>query len=345
MTDQTIPTTMKASVLTSAGTIELQDRGVPTPAADEVLVRVTAVGICGSDVHFYHDGHLGDWVMDGPLVLGHESGGTIVSTGSAVSSQRVGERVSIEPQHPSAGSPETLRGDYNLDPHMRFYAIPGTDGAFQQYVTIQSHFAHSVPDAVSDHAAALMEPLSVGIATARKAGFAPGQRVLITGAGPIGIVTAQVARAYGVSEVVVSDVVERRRNAALSFGATDVFDPASTEQGDIGVFDSFIDASGAASAVRSGIDVIRPGGRAVLVGMGLPELPLPVTTIQNRELLVTGIFRYANTWPTAITLAATGQVDLDRMVTDTFGLSQVQAALESTADPATIKSVVEPTKI
>lgn len=335
-------TTMAASVLTSAGQIELQERPIPTPAPDEVLVRVTAVGVCGSDVHFYHDGRLGDWVVTEPLVLGHESGGTIVAAGSNVDAARIGERVSIEPQHPSPGSRETLRGDYNLDPHMRFYAVPGTDGAFQEYVTIQSHFAHAIPDTVSDHAAALMEPLSVAIATARKARFAPGMRVLITGAGPVGVATAQIARAYGVSDIIVSDVAPARREAALRFGATEVFDPAETASADLPETDAFVDASGAAPAVRSGLSSLRPGGRAVLVGMGLAEIPMPVTMIQNRELVVTGVFRYANTWPTAIALAARGQVDLDAMVTGTFALDEVQAALESSHDPEVMKSIVEP---
>ncbi|WP_228484686.1 NAD(P)-dependent alcohol dehydrogenase [Microbacterium cremeum] len=336
---------MTAAVLVRAGEIVLERRPVPAPRADEVLVRVTAVGVCGSDVHFYKDGHLGDWVVSEPLVLGHESGGTIVAVGDDVSRERIGERVSIEPQHPSTTSAETLRGDYNLDPHMEFYAVPGTDGAFQEYVTIQSHFAHAIPDSVSDHAAALMEPLSVAIATARKARFSPGDRVLVTGAGPVGIAIAQVARAYGAAEVIVSDIADDRRAAALSFGATSVVDPSSPDfETLVAGVDSFADASGAASAVRAGIRALRPAGRAVLVGMGLPEVPLPITAIQNKELVVTGVFRYANTWPTAISLVAAGRVDLDRMVTGTFGLGQVREALESTADPSTIKSVVVPTR-
>lgn len=336
---------MRAAVLVRAGEIALEERPVPVPRPDEVLVRVTAVGVCGSDVHFYKDGHLGDWVVTEPLVLGHESGGTIVAIGDDVDPGRIGERVSIEPQHPSTTSRETLRGDYNLDPHMEFYAVPGTDGAFQEYVTIQSHFAHAIPDSVSDHAAALMEPLSVAIATARKAQFSPGDRVLVTGAGPVGIAIAQVARAYGAAEVIVSDIAEDRRAAALSFGATSVVDPSSPDfEAAVAGVDSFADASGAASAVKAGIQALRPAGRAVLVGMGLPEVPLPITAIQNKELVVTGVFRYANTWPTAIALVASGQVDLDRMVTGTFGLGAVREALESTANPSTIKSVVVPTQ-
>ncbi|MCE7482986.1 NAD(P)-dependent alcohol dehydrogenase [Microbacterium profundi] len=338
-----IPEHMLASVLTRPGHVELQERRVPTPAADEVLVRVTAVGVCGSDVHFFHEGRLGDWVVDEPLVLGHESGGVIVAVGADVSQERVGERVSIEPQHPSTTSAETMRGDYNLDPHMRFYAVPGTDGAFQEYVTIQSHFAFAIPDSVSDWAAALLEPLSVAVATGRKAAFSVGDRVLITGAGPVGLAVAQVARASGAAEVLVSDISGSRRSAALRFGATTALDPITDADAIRAAgADSFVDASGAAAAVRSGIDALRPGGRAVLVGMGLPELALPITHIQNKELVLTGVFRYANTWPAAIALVASGQVDLDGMVTGTFSLDRVEDALGSTTGPDTIKSVVEP---
>lgn len=338
-----IPATQRAAVLFAAHDVRIQERPVPDPAADEVLVRVTSVGVCGSDVHFFHDGHLGDWSVDEPLVLGHESGGVIVAVGADVDPARVGERVSIEPQHPSHTSAETLRGEYNLDPDMRFYAVPGTDGAFQQYVTIQSHFAFAIPDRVSDEAAALMEPLSVAIATCRKAGIQPGSRVLIAGAGPIGIVTAQVARAFGATDIIVSDLAEARRETALSFGATRVVDPAAGGSADLDrSVDAFIDASGAAPAVLSGIRAVRPGGRVVLVGMGIDELALPISYIQNLELTITGVFRYANTWPAAIALVAAGRVDLDRMVTGRFGLDRVVDALDSTADPATIKSIVTP---
>ncbi|MCU1576097.1 MAG: gutB 1 [Leifsonia sp.] len=339
----TIPTTMRASVLLAAQSLALEERPVPRLDPDQVLVEVTAVGVCGSDVHFWHEGRLGDWVVEEPLVLGHESGGRIVAVGTAIDASRVGERVSIEPQRPSPTSRETMSGRYNLDPAMRFYATPGVDGAFAQYVAIQSQFAWPIPDSISDDAAALMEPLSVAVASAQKGSFTVGSRVLITGAGPIGILVAQVALAYGASEVIVSDVSEGRRSAALKFGATRVIDPVAEDIAalDLNV-DTFVDASGAAVAVRSGMNAVRPGGVVVLVGMGASEIALPVTVIQNRELVVTGIFRYANTWPTAIELVRSGKVDLDSMVTGHFGLDDVDAALRSTAQPGTLKSVVNP---
>lgn len=335
------PDTMRASVLTAARSLEIQQRPVPTPAGDEVLIKVSAVGICGSDVHFYQDGQLGDWTVREPLVLGHEAAGQIVAVGADVAEGRIGERVAIEPQHPCPTSPETLGGRYNLDPHMRFYAVPGVDGAFQEYVTIQAHFAFPVPETISDDAAALMEPLSVAIAAARKAELTVGARVHIAGAGPIGLLMAQVARAYGAREILVSDIAAGRRTAALRFGATDVLDPAQQEPPARSV-DTFIDASGANPAVTAGIGAVRPAGRVVLVGMGAKEMTLPVSTIMDREIVLTGVFRYTNTWPTAIGMAVDGIVDLDAMVTGHYGLADVAAALDSTSAPGTLKSIVNP---
>lgn len=341
-----VPHTMQASVLRSRADIAVETRDIPALGDDDVLVKITAVGVCGSDVHFWHDGFLGDWVITEPLILGHESGGQIVAVGKNVSSQLIGERVSIEPQRPCLTSAETLSGHYNLDPGMRFYATPGVDGAFAQYAAIQSHFAWRVPDSVSDDAAALLEPLSVAIATADKAGFTVGSRVLVTGAGPIGILTAQVAKAHGAREVIITDISERRRKQALKFGANRVIDPTAEDVGKLDLaVDAYVDASGAPNAIRSGIHTVRPGGVVVLVGMGAKEVALPITVIQNRELIVTGVFRYANTWPTAIDLVARGIVDLDSMVTGHYGLNDVEEALQSTHDESTLKSIVNPTAL
>lgn len=343
MTSPEIPAQMRASVLLSARELTIEERPVPQPAADEVLVQVGAVGVCGSDVHYFREGKIGDFVVEAPLVLGHESGGVIVAVGADVDASRIGQRVSIEPQRPCGRCRECRVGKYNLCPDMEFFATPPIDGAFTEFVTIQSTFAHDVPDNVSDEAAALLEPLSVAITSVRKAGVVPGSTVLIAGAGPIGIITAQTARAFGAGEVIVSDLVEARRERALQYGATRVIDPRTQDLADIEVpIDAFIDASGAAPAVQAGIRAVRPAGTAVLVGLGNSEMALPVEDIQNREINVTGIFRYTETWPVAIQLVASGQVDLDSLVTGRFGLDEVEQALESDTDPDSLKSVVYP---
>lgn len=337
--------TMRAAVLTAPAVIELETRPVPDPAPDEVLVEVASVGVCGSDVHFYREGRLGDFVADAPLVLGHESGGRVVAVGNDVDPARIGRRVSIEPQHPDPTSRESRAGRYNLDPSIRFFATPPVDGAFAQYVTIQSPFAFDVPDSLSDDAAAMMEPLSVGVAAVQKADLRAGSSVLIAGAGPIGIMCAQVARAHGATRILVSDIDGARRERARAFGATDVLDPARDGLSHDGLsldVDAFIDASGAPPAIQSGIRAVRPAGRVVLVGMGAQTVDLPLPLIQNRELVLTGVFRYANTWPIAIELAASGRVDLDSMVTAHLGLDRTEEALMLASDPASIKVIVRP---
>ena len=333
---------MRVAVLVEPGRIEMEERPIPSPAPGDVLVRVSAVGVCGSDTHYYRHGRVGGFVVDGPLVLGHEAAGTVVATGDGVDPARIGERVSIEPQRPDPDSEETRRGDYNLCPHMQFFGTPPVDGAFCEYVTIGAPFAHPVPGTVSDEAAALCEPLSVGIAAIRKARIGGGARILIAGAGPIGIVLTQVARAFGAEEIVASDPDEARRKRAIDFGATAVIDPVAEDPGELGGpgFDAFIDASGAPKAVDAGIRAVRPAGTVVLVGSGAESMSLPTQVIQNRELVLTGIFRYANTWPTAISLIESGRVDLDAMVTARFPLEMAAHALDSDRVPGTVKSVV-----
>ncbi|WP_083407393.1 NAD(P)-dependent alcohol dehydrogenase [Mycolicibacterium rutilum] len=330
---------MRAAVLVEPGRIELQDRPVPRPDPGDVLIRVSSVGVCGSDTHYYRHGRIGDFVVTAPLVLGHEAAGTIVDVGAGVDPARVGQRVSIEPQRPDPDSEETRRGHYNLCPHMRFFATPPVDGALSDYVTIGAEFAHPIPDTMTDEAAALCEPLSVGIASIRKAGVDGRSRVLIAGAGPIGIVLTQVARAYGATDIIVSDPDAARRDRALSFGATEVLDPTAGPLPDLGV-DAFIDASGAQSAVADGIRAVRPAGNVVLVGLGAENMELPVQVIQNRELVLTGVFRYANTWPTAIALVESGRVDLDAMVTARFPLESTAEALDADRTPGSVKTVV-----
>ncbi|HWD07386.1 MAG TPA: NAD(P)-dependent alcohol dehydrogenase [Amycolatopsis sp.] len=341
MTGTAIPETMRASVLTGAGSIVLEQRPVPAVAADEVLIKVSAVGVCGSDVHYYREGRIGDFVVDSPLVLGHEAAGTIVAVGAGVDPARIGRRVAIEPQRPCRVCAQCKAGRYNLCPEMRFYATPPIDGAFCEYVTIQDDFAHAVPDSVSDEAAALFEPLSVGIWACRKAKVTAGSRVLIAGAGPIGVITAQTARAFGATEVIVSDPVPERREIVSRFGATRVVDPLAEDVGGLAV-DAFIDASGATPALISGLNAVRGAGTVVLVGMGADEIALPIPLIQNRELVITGVFRYTGTWPTAAGLVESGRVRLDELVTARFGLAAVEAALRADESPDSLKTIVLP---
>ena len=334
---------MRASVLRGVGDLLVEDREVPRAGAGEVLVRIGSVGVCGSDVHYYERGRIGPYVVDHPLVLGHEAGGTVAAVGDGVTSLEVGQRVSIEPGVPCGGCTQCLAGRYNLCPGMRFFATPPYDGAFCEYVVMPAAFVHPVPDAVSDDAAGLMEPLSVGIWACRRGEVGPGVRVLVTGAGPIGLVCAQAALAYGATEVVVSDVNPHRLALARRVGATtwDVsVQPLAAAQFEP---DVLLECSGHPQATVDAIRTVARAGRVVLIGMGGDELTLPLPYVQDRELVLTGAFRYANTWPTAIALVAAGRVDLDVLVTGHYGLADVGDALTvARRDPTTVKAMVRP---
>lgn len=334
-----IPSTMTASVLRAVGELSLEERPVPTPAPDEVLIKVASVGVCGSDVHYYEHGSIGPYVVESPLILGHEASGEIVSVGSDVDPARIGQRVSIEPQRPCRVCEFCRAGQYNLCAKMEFYATPPIDGAFCEYVTIQDDFAYKIPDSISDHAAALMEPLSVGIAAAQKGGIKVGDTVLIAGCGPIGVIAAQVARAFGAVDVVMADINPARRELGAKYRAR-VIDPSVTSTDDLGA-NVFIDASGATPAIQNGIKALRPGGTVVLVGSA-DVIPLSVPDIAMREINVTGIFRYTNTWPLARDLVASGQVDLDSLVTHTSGIEQVEEALSGEGSTDSLKRMVIP---
>ena len=333
---------MRASVMTDVGTLEIEDRPVPAPGPYEVLVEVAAVGVCGSDVHYYRHGRIGDFVVEDPMILGHELSGRIAAVGERVDPTRVGQRVAVEPQHPCRRCKQCTAGRYNLCPYMEFYATPPIDGAFCRYVTIDAEFAHPVPDSMSDDAAALLEPLSVAITTMRKAGVEPGSSILIAGAGPIGVLCAQTARAFGASRIVVTDLLASRREKALQFGATEALDPTAVDVSAIEPVDAFVDATGVPAAVVSGIKAVGPAGHVVLVGMGADEYALPVSHIANLEITVTGVFRYTDTWPAAIHLVSSGAIDLDSMVTGRYDLEHVADALDSDTDPASLKSIVNP---
>jgi L-iditol 2-dehydrogenase len=344
MTTTTMPSEQTQALLLRQGEIAVQAAAVPTPGPNQVLIEVAVVGICGSDVHYYDHGRIADFVVREPLVLGHEASGTIVALGSAVKDREIGQRVAMEPQETCGRCEQCLSGRYNLCPYVEFFATPPINGAFAQYVVLDSIRAHPVPDSLSDEAAALIEPLSVGIWAAQKANVQPGDRVLVTGAGPVGLLCADVARARGAAWVGVSDTNDHRLEVALQRGANQAINALAgplTEQ--IEPVNVVLECSGAGPAIKGAFAAAAPAARIVLVGMGAADLELPVAQIQIKELIVTGTFRYANTYPAAIALAASGVVDLDGLVTGEYGLDQAAEALQaSKTDVNTLKPMVYP---
>jgi L-iditol 2-dehydrogenase len=324
--------------------VVIEDRPVPEAGPNEVLVRIRSVGVCGSDTHYYDHGRIGSFVVQAPLVLGHEAAGEVAEVGPGVTRLAVGQRVSVEPGVPDMSCRQCLAGRYNLCPNMRFFATPPIDGAFAEYVVVHQAFAHPIPDSIGDDAAALLEPLSVGVWACGKGHVTAGSRVLVTGAGPIGLVAVQTALAFGATEVIVSDVNPARLALAGELGATETVDARERSVVDLDrPPDVLLECSGHPPAISEAIRALDRAGRAVLVGMGGDEVSLPVSVVQERELELTGTFRYANTWPTAIALVASGRVDLERLVTGTYRLDQVEEALTAgRRDLRTVKTVVHP---
>jgi L-iditol 2-dehydrogenase len=337
----------RAAVLYGPGDVRVEERAVPEPGPREVLVEIAAVGVCGSDIHYYEHGRIGSFVVREPMVLGHESSGRVVALGAGASKHDVGDRVALEPGVPCGNCRECRAGRYNLCRDVRFFATPPIDGAFANYVTIHEDFAFVLPDSVSDEAGALMEPLSVGVWACQKAKVSAGDRVLVTGAGPIGLLAVQCARAFGATEITVTDVNAQRLDLAERTGATQAINvgESSLEDHDIEA-DALIECSGHPASLKAGIAALRPAGTAVLVGMGPEEEGVvPLSLIQNRELWLTGTFRYANTYPTAIALAGHGRVDLAAIITGHYGLDDAEAALRvGREDPTAVKVMVLPAR-
>ena len=344
---------MQVAVLHRALDLRLEERPVPRPEPDDVLVAVRAVGICGSDVHYWRDGRIGDIIVQAPFVLGHECAGIVAEVGSSVTSLAVGDRVALEPGVPCRRCPACRSGRYNLCPDVVFMATPPVDGAFAQYVVHPADFAYRLPDQVSLEEGALFEPLSVGIHAVRRSGIGLGDTVLVGGTGPIGLTALLAARAAGASRVIVSDVVPSRLELARSLGAWETIDARSADlaaevlrlTGGEGA-DAAIECSGAEASQRAGLESLRRGGVIVLVGLGAPTVSLPATTLSNRELDVRGVFRYTNTYPAAVRLVASGQVDLKPLVTHHFPLERVAEAMETAHGRAggAVKVVVHPTE-
>ena len=333
-----------AAVLHGPGDIRLEARALPELGDRDVLVEVRSVGVCGSDVHYYEHGRIGSFVVDRPLVLGHEVSGVVVDRSSRAAKHPVGQRVALEPGVPCGRCSECRRGRYNLCADVSFFATPPVDGAFARYVAIHEDYAFALPDELSDDAGALLEPLSVGIWACRKGRVALGDRVLVTGAGPIGNLAMQSARAAGATSLAVADMNRDRLARAAALGATSTIDTG--ERGltpDDGPFDVLLECTGSESLTSDAILTLRAGGTAVLVGMG-PGLDarLPVAAIQSRELTLVGTFRYANTYADAIELVRSGLVDLDGLVDARFPLADVDRALRAgREDPTLVKVMVE----
>ena len=339
---------MQTAVLLEPYQFELQERRRPSPGPDDVLVAVREVGICGSDIHYYEHGRIGDLVVEDPLVLGHESAGEVVDVGENVTRLEPGDRVAIEPGVPCRRCRHCKEGEYHLCEDVRFMATPPHDGAFTEYVSWPGDFAYKLPENVSTTEGALCEPLSVGIHACRRGSVGTGDTVLVTGAGPIGLMVMEAARAAGATDIVLTDVVDeklafaRERGADLAVNVTeDDLEAAVDEYTDgVGV-DVVVEASGAVSSIESTLDVVCRGATVVLVGLASEAtVPFDVLEIIDNELDVLGSFRYKDTYPAAIDLLADDVVDVEGIVEFESSLKEIDDAFQQAMDPNVVKGMI-----
>ncbi|CAI4044101.1 hypothetical protein N7582_003303 [Saccharomyces uvarum] len=330
-------------VLRKVGDIVVEQRPVPIIEDPHyVKIAIKATGICGSDIHYYRSGGIGKYILKAPMVLGHESSGQVVEVGSAVTRVKVGDRVAIEPGVPSRYSDETKEGRYNLCPHMAFAATPPIDGTLVKYYLSPEDFLVKLPEGVSYEEGACVEPLSVGVHSNKLAGVRFGSRVVVFGAGPVGLLTGAVARAFGASDVVFIDVFDNKLDRAKEFGATHTFNsskfPADKTQELADEVEKLLsghhadivfECSGADACIDAGVKITKVGGTMVQIGMGKNYTNFPIAEVSGKEMKLIGCFRYSfGDYRDAVKLVASGKVNVKAMITHRFKFEDAAKAYD-----------------
>lgn len=327
---------MKAVRLTGVGMVEVVEEPVPPVGPGESLVRVTAVGVCGSDLHWFGQGGIGDAVLSRPLVLGHEFGGTVV--GGAMD----GRRVAVDPAVPCNQCARCREGNHNLCPRVRFAGHGTTDGALREYLSWPTDLLHPVPDNFSDAAVALLEPLGVALHAFDLGHVRFAQSVAVVGCGPIGLMVCQVARAAGVSSVVAVEPLEHRRSAARRFGADVALSPAEVPGLGFEV-DVVFEVAGTDDAVATSVALVRPGGNVVLAGIPDEDTTtLPASVARRKGLTIRMARRMKDAYGRAIDVLERKVVLLDELVSHQYPLDQASAAFSVASKRDGLKTVVMP---
>lgn len=329
---------MKAAVLYGKRDVRIKDVVKPTPADHEVLIQIKAVGICGSDIHYYEEFGMGNtYKMTEPQILGHEPSGVVVEVGANVKKFKPGDRVTIEPGETCGHCVACRNGHYNLCEDVRFLSVPGNKGAFAEYVVMGEEMLFSIPDNMSYEIACMAEPLSVGIHACRLIHVQPEERLLVVGAGPIGLMTIAAAKAFGMKNITVCDVQKERLETAKEichiengFLSTEKSPEQVREEYTDGKgYDCLIEASGAPVAQWSTISYLKKGGRMSMVGIPKEmKVGFNIFDLIDKEITVQGVFRYANDYPLAIQMLQERIIDFEKIITNRFPLQQTGEALE-----------------
>jgi D-xylulose reductase len=327
--------------------LSLRDIDLPMEVGDhDVKIAIDTVGVCGSDVHYYTHGRIGDFIVKAPMVLGHEASGVVVETGSKVTRLKKGDRVCMEPGVPNPTSRSSRIGLYNVDPEVRFWATPPIHGVLTPYVVHPEAYTFKMPDNVSFAEGALVEPFAVGMQAAVKARITPGDVGAVIGAGPIGTMVALAALAGGCSTVFIADFAKEKLAIASRYPGIVAVDVAAEplsvavgrETGGWGA-DVVFEASGAAKAFDDLFKTARPGGCIVLVGLPIDPVPFNVSAATAKEVRIETVFRYANVFDRALALIGSGKVDLKPLISHTYAFAESIAAFERAASgrPSDVK--------
>ncbi len=340
-----------ALVLERTRQLSIRDIDLPgTLGPNDVRIAINTVGICGSDVHYYTHGRIGPFIVREPMVLGHEASGTVREVGQNVTTLKPGDRVCMEPGIPDPNSRASKLGLYNVDPSVTFWATPPIHGCLTPEVIHPAAYTYKLPDNVSFAEGAMVEPFAIGMQAAAKAKIAPGDVGLVVGAGPIGILTALAALAGGCARVMIFDVVADKLETAgayrgivpLTPAGGDLTDQVMAATGGWGA-DVIFECSGHPSAFTQIFHHARPGGCVVFVGMPVAPVGFDVVTAQTKELRMETVFRYANVYDRAVEFIASGKIDLNPLITETFAFADAVRAFERAAEarPTDIKLQIQ----
>lgn len=347
----TMDGTMRAAVMTGKRQMIIEERRIPQIKPDEVLVKIEYVGVCGSDLHFFKDGHIGDYVVDEPMVLGHESGGTVVEVGSDVKHLKVGDRVALEPGVMCGECELCKSGKYNLCETLDFMAVPHQiDGAFCGYLAHPAKLCFRLPDNVSTMEGGLVEPLAVGLHAVGLSGAKMGQSAVVIGLGCIGLVTIMSLKAAGVDEIYAIGHHKKNLKMAEKLGAVKTLDPRSEDALAFikslpgGGVDQVYETAGSEGATLMSAKMIKRAGKVTLVGM-CPEgeVKFDFGSLFSMEGQVLTVWRYRNLYPQAIDLISRGKIDVKQIVTHVFDFEDIIEGINFNIDNKSevIKAVIK----
>ena len=331
---------MKALVLEKKLDLKLRDIDLPTELGpDDVKIKMHTVGICGSDIHYYEHGKIGQWKVNEPMVLGHEGSGTDIDIGKNEKILKTGDRVCIEPQVVSKKTKEYKLGIYNYDQKVKFWATPPIHGCLTPEVVFPGDMVFKIPDSLSYAEGAMVEPLAVGMQGVTKAQIKPGQIGLVMGCGPIGLVTALAALAGGCSKVYIADILSEKLKICEHYSGLVPVDLSKenlpekimNDTNSWGV-DRFFECSGAVKAYESIFTCCSPGAHVVLIGNNSEPVPMDWAVLFSKGLEYHTVHRYSHQYEASIRLLESKKINVEPMITHTFKFDDSVKAFERAAE-------------